>query len=444
MKHNLERQGINVVQLGLELEPDKAIKAYEVACRQLSHKVNIPGFRKGKAPRKIIEKTLGVDYIKKEALDQLVPELLGKVIIEENLDLITEPEIDDCKFELGEPLTIQVRLEVRPEVSLGEYQGLKVNVPEAVLPEDALDRALASIADSKAIFKEVAGRKVSMGDTVVLDFECWVEDHMVEGGKAEGLILEMKEGNFLEGFCEQLVDTEPGDKRDVKASFPEEYRNKELAGKESVFKVDVRGIRERSVPDINDELAKAVGAESLDELKTMLSARLDEEIRQENDARSQRAVVDAVIQNAKVEIPDSMVDREKELLMASVRQMVEKNGGTWDQFQQDPDFEKISAAKREEASQRVLTSLVLGAIVRAEKMTVADEELAPYLAEVAARYNVSIERVAARDDIRREVAEELLTRKVVEYLVSQAEVSFIKDELEAEPCSEPECAHEHE
>src|SRR5437870_9738233 len=123
MKVSLEKQGTNVVQLGLELEPDKAMKAYEVACRQLSHKVNIPGFRKGKAPRNIIEKTLGVDYIKREALESLVPELLGRAIVDENLDVITEPEIDSCKFELGEPLTLTAKFEVRPEVALGEYQG---------------------------------------------------------------------------------------------------------------------------------------------------------------------------------------------------------------------------------------------------------------------------------------------------------------------------------
>lgn len=443
MKVSLERQGINVVQLGLELETEKATKAYEVACRQLSHKVNIPGFRKGKAPRNIIEKTLGVDYIKREALERLVPELLSKVILDENLDVITEPEIDECKFELGQPLMLQARLEVRPEVTLGQYQGIQVNVPEAEMPADALDRALKSIAESKASLKEVDSRKVAMGDTVVLDFECWVGGKLVEGGKAEGLILEMKEGNFLPTFCDQLVDKEPGTNCDVKATFPAEYRNKELAGKDAEFKVDIRGIRERFVPDINDELAKSVGAESMSDLKDMLKARMDEEIRQENEARSQRAVVDGIIANAKVEIPDTMVERERELLMGSLRQMVEQNGQSWEQFQQEPEYEQIGGAKRDEAKQRVLTSLVLGAIVRAEKMTVGDEEMAPYLAEVAARYNVPIERVIGRDDIRRQVMEELLTQKVVEYLVGQAEVRFVKDERPVEECSHSDCSHEH-
>ncbi len=438
MKVTLEKQGINVVQLGLELEPEKAIKAYEVACRQLSHKVNIPGFRRGKAPRKVIEQTLGVDYIKREALERLVPELLNKVIVDENLDVITEPEVSSYQFELGEPLTLHATLEVRPEVTLGQYQGVEAHVPQAAMPDDALDRALRSIAESKASLKEVASRPAAMGDTLVLDFECRVDDKLVEGGKAQGLILEMKEGNFLEGFCEQLVGKEPGTACQVSARFPAEYRNKELAGKQAEFTVEVKGIRERFLPDIDDELARAVGAGSLDELKTMLKARMDHEIDQENEARVQRAVVEAVIANSSVEIPDSMVDREHELLMGSVRQMVEGNGQSWADFQKEPEYEQIVAAKREEARHRVLTSLVLGAVVRAEKMTVGDEELAPYLAEVAARYNVPTERVAGRQDIRRQVAEEVLTRKVVEYLVGHASVHYHKDELPAGEGSQEE------
>lgn len=435
MKVSLERQGKNVVQLGLELESDKAMKAYEVACRQLSQKINIPGFRKGKAPRNIIEKTVGVDYIKREALERLVPELLGRAIVDENLDVITEPEIDSCNFELGEPLTLTAKFEVRPEVTLGEYTGVKVNVPEAAMPPDAVDRALRNIAESKSSLQPVEDRKIKMGDTVVMDFECFVDGKLVEGGKAEGLLLEMKEGNFIEGFCEQLIDKEPNTKTEVNVTFPENYRNKELAGKDANFKVDIKGLREKAMPDINDELAKSVGQESMESLTELIKLRLDEEVQQENGSRAQRAVVDAVIANAKVDIPESMIEREQELLLNQFRQIVEQNGQSWDAFQQAPEFEKIRDAKLGEARQRVLTSLVLGAIVRTEKMNVTEDEMAPYLAELAGRYNVPIERVARNDDLRRQVMEEVLTQKVVEFLVSHAEINFVPDEAAT---SEPE------
>jgi trigger factor len=428
MKVSLEKEGNNVVHLGVELEPDKALIAYERACRNLSQKINIPGFRKGKAPRNIIEKTVGVDYIKREALEHLVPELLGRAIVDENLDVITEPEIDSCDFELGSPLKLSAKFEIRPEVKLGDYIGVKVNVPEAAMPGDAVQRALNNIAESKASLQAVDKRPVKMGDTVVMDFECFVDDKLVEGGKAEGLILEMKEGNFLEGFCEQVIGKEPETSTEVNVRFPDEYRNKELAGKDAHFKVDIKGIRERVIPDINDELAQSLGQESMERLTELVEQRLGEEVQQENGSRVQRAVVDAVINNAEVEIPETMVEREFTLLLDQFRQIVEQNGQTWDAFQEAPEFENIRGVKREEARQRVLTSLVLGAIVRAEKMAVTEEEMAPYLAELAGRYNVPIERVARNEEARRQVMEEILTQKVVEYLVTHAEVNFIPDE----------------
>lgn len=437
MKVSLEKQGKNVVQLGLELETEKALKAYEVACRQLSHKVNIPGFRKGKAPRKIVEKTLGVDYIKREALEHLVPELLGRAIVDEKLDVITEPQIDSCDFELGAPLKLTAKFEVRPEVKLGKYQGLKVEVPQASLPADALDKALQNIAESKASLQPIDPRPLAMGDTVVMDFECLVDGKLVEGGKAQDLVLEMKEGNFLEGFCEQLVGKKPESKCEVKVQFPESYRNAELAGKDALFQTEIKGIRQRLVPDVNDELAKSLGQESLKQLQELVQERLNEEVKQENDTRSQRRVVDAVISEASVDIPESMIEREAELLLNQMKGIVEQNGQEWEAYKQSPEFERLKEGKMAEARQRVLTSLVLGAIVRNEKLTVAPEEMAPYLAELAGRYNVPIERVAAHEDVRRQVMEEVLTQKVVDYLVSHSNISYIPEESAPAQPKEP-------
>ncbi len=388
MKVTLDREGQNIVKLGLELEAEKALKAYELACRQLSHQVNIPGFRRGKAPRNIIEKTLGVDFIKQEALERLVPDLLRQAITDESLDVITEPQIDKCEFELGSPLKLQAKFEVRPEVTLGEYKGISVDVPEAKLPADAMQKSLDSIAESKSSLAPIPARPVKDGDTVLLDFECFVEDKLVDGGKAEGLVLEVKEGTFIPGFCEQLVGKEPDNKFDVNVKFPEDYRNKELAGKDAHFKVDLREIRERSIPDVNDELAKAVGQASLEELKKALEERLNEEVLQENEVRSQRKIVEAIVASSKVEIPETMIERERDLLLGQIRRYVEQNQQNWDDFQQRPEFEAMKAAKFEEAKQRVLTSLVLGAVVRAEQMTVVEEEMTPYYAELVARYEV--------------------------------------------------------
>lgn len=426
--------------MGLELESEKAEKAYELACRQLAGKINIPGFRRGKAPRNIIEKTLGVDYIKREALERLVPELLTRAILDENLDVITEPEIDNCDFELGAPLKLNAKFEVRPEVTLGQYLGVAADVPEALMPDDALDKALQSVAESKSSMAPVPDREVKMGDTVLMDFECKVDGQVVEGGKAQGLLLELREGAFLEGFCEQVAGKMPNTDFEVEAKFPPSYRNKELAGKDAKFSVSLKEIRERTIPDVNEELAKEVGYENLDQLKDFLKERIQEEIKQENDMRAQRAVVDAVVAQAKVDIPETMIEREQSLLMHQLKRYFEQTGQSFDEFERSDEFQNVKDSKFEEAKQRVLTSLVLGAVVRQEKMSVQDEEMTPYIAELVQRYQVPVEQVARNEEVRRQIMEEVLTNKVVEYLVSKAEIKYVP-----EPAHEhgPGCDHEH-
>src|SRR5579885_769309 len=276
MTVTLDREGKNVVRVDVELEAEKASRAYEVTCRELSQQIEIPGFRKGKAPRGIIEKRFGRDLIKKEALERLIPELLQQVIVDKNLDIITNPEIEEYKFELGEPFKLIAKFEVRPEVKLGNYKGIKVDVPQAALQEGAVERTLQQLAEQKGTLAPIESREVVKGDHVLLDFECLVDGEVVEGGRAEGLTLEVKEGQFLPGFTEQLVGKKPGEKFDVNVNFPEEYRNKTLAGKPAVFKVDLKELRQRVVPEINDELAKSYEQESLDKLKEAIQERLDE------------------------------------------------------------------------------------------------------------------------------------------------------------------------
>ena len=240
MKVTLDREGKNVVRVGLEVEADRATRAYEVTCRDLSNQVEIPGFRKGKAPRNIIEKRFGRDAIKQEALERLLPELLQQVITDKKLDIITRPEIVECNFELGEPLKLAAKFEVRPEVKLGDYKGIKVEVKEASLPDDAMEKALDGIAEQHAQVKTIDPREVKMGDHVLLDFECFVDDKLIDGGSAESLPLELKEESFVEGFCEQVVGKKPGDEFEVNVTFPKDYRNEQLANKDAKFKVNLK------------------------------------------------------------------------------------------------------------------------------------------------------------------------------------------------------------
>jgi trigger factor len=440
MKVTLDREGKNIVKVGVELEAEKASRAYEITCRELSQQVEIPGFRKGKAPRNIIEKRFGREIIKKEALERLIPELLQQVIVDKNLDIITNPEIQECKFELGEPLTLLAKFEVRPEVTLGDYKGIKVDVPEAKLDEKAIDRALEHLAEQKADLAPIEGREVAMGDHVLLDFECTVDGAPVEGGKGEGLTLEVKEGQFLPNFCDQLVGKKPGEQFNIEVTFPDEYRNKALAGKPALFDVKLKELRQRVVPEINDELAKGYDHESLDALKAAIKERLDEDLETQNRARAQKVVVDAVVEQSKVDIPDTMITREHELLMQQMRHEVERYGENWTEYQKGEAFAKVEEGKKEEAKQRVLHSLVLGAVVRAENLSVAEEEVAPYLAQIAVSNNIPPERyreMAQDEYLMRQITEEVLTGKVVDYLVDNAQLNYVEDTH----VHGPECAH---
>jgi len=431
MKVTLEREGKNVVKLSLELESDRVSRAYEMACRQLSHQVRIPGFRPGKAPRMIIEKTIGEENIKRETLERLVPELINEALFKENLDIITAPEYSNFEFKLGQPLKFDAKFEVRPEVTLGNYKEIEVNVPEVNLPADALERALANVAETKASLKTVEGKPVEMGNTVVIDFECRVDGNVIDGGKADGMLLEVKEGSFLPGFCEQLVGKKTGEKFTVKATFPADYRRKEIAGKEAEFAVDLKEIRQKFTPEIDDELAKTVGHENLAALKDSVLAELDEVVKQENEARAQRMVVEAVAHLATVDIPETMVERERELLIGQVRRYIEQGGQAWEEFEGTDDYKQMIESKMGEARQRVLTSLVLGAVVREEKLTVNDEEMIPYLADLAMRYNLrpdQFEEFAGNEEVRRQVAEEVLTGKVVELLIGKAKINYVPDD----------------
>lgn len=435
MKVTLDREGKNIVKLGLEVESDRAMRAYEQACRQLSHKVNIPGFRRGKAPRHVLEKTVGVEYIKQETLERLLPEMLGEAIANESLDVITQPEVDSYQFDLGQPLKLQDQFEVRPQVTLGKYKDIVVEVPQSEFKESAVDDALTRVAASRSELTVIDPRPIKMDDTVLLDFECFVDNKLVDGGKAEGLVLEIKADSFLPGFCEQLVGKEPGKELEIKTSFPSDYRNQQLAGKDAVFKTKIRELKQKTIPAIDDALAQKLGQESLDKLKTTLKERLKEEFDLAHETNKQKLVIEAIVKNASVDLPETMVEREQKLLLEQMKHYLQSNGQSFDDFEKSPEFEAIKTAKYNEAKQRVLTSLVLGEIIKEEKVSVTEEELGTHLQEFIYRHGLPEDKAYSNENIRRQAQEELLTAKVLEVLLQNVQISYITEPV---PDSQPD------
>ncbi|QQR57024.1 MAG: trigger factor [Candidatus Melainabacteria bacterium] len=430
MKVSVEQEGKNIVHVELEVEAERASRAYDTTCRELSQHVEIPGFRKGKAPKNVVEKRFGKEVIKKEALDRLVPELLQQAVADKELDIITNPEIEECKFEIGEPLKLKAKFEIRPEVKLGDYSTIKVEVPQAKVPDDAMESALDKLATQKSTLQPVDKPQVEMNDHILLDFECMVDGKLTEGGKAEGLTLEVKEGNFIPGFCEKMVGHKAGDEFEVDVTFPDDYRNPKLASKDATFKVSLKEIRAKVIPSVDDELAKAVGHENLEQLKADITKQMEEEVETENQSRVQKAVVDAIVKSAQVEIPETMVEREYKLLMQQIRSFVEQNGQAWDEYEKTEELKALDKTKHTEASQRVLHSLVLGAVVRAEKIDVTQDEIASNFLEFAQRNYIpqdKFKEMAANEYFMRQLMEEVLTGKVVDFLVSKADVTYVEE-----------------
>lgn len=271
----------------------------------------------------------------------------------------------------------------------------------------------------------IAPRPIKMGDTVLLDFECLVDKQPVEGGKAQGMLIEVKPGGFIEGFCEQLVDKEPSTEIDIKASFPADYRNTQLAGKEGIFKTKIRELREKTLPKIDDALAQKFGVESLEKLKERLATNLKEEFDMNNEATKQKLIVEAIVKDASVDLPETMIEREQKLLLEQLKYYFQQNGRSFEDVENSPEFEKLKTEKYEEARKRVLTSLVLGAIIKEEKVTVTEEEMRLHLEEFIARMGLPPEKAAHNEAVHRQALEELLTAKVMELILQSTEITYM-------------------
>lgn len=432
MKVNVEKQENNIVQLNIEIEPEVAAQEYNKACRKIGERVSIPGFRKGKAPRSKIENYVGVERIQKDALDRLLPNVLADTISEHQFDIASEPVVESYKFVLGEPLTVVAKVELKPEVKLNEYKGMKVEVPAFKNPEDAVEKELKALSDRFATLHTVIDRPTTESDLVVIDFLGTVDGEPIKGGAAKNHQLDLAHSNFIKGFAEQLVGKNIGEEFTIKVTFPEDYHDAALSGKEAEFQVKINEIKEKSIPEIDDELAKKVGPfQSLAELKADLQSYLEKTEKTENDTRAEKAVVSKIIDQAQVEVPDSMVNREAKVLMEEVQARVKSQGLSWEQFLDSQGHENIWNSLREEAGKRVKSSLVLGAIAKAENIQLTDEDFMTRIKELATVYNTDekaiFKQISQNPGFAQAISQQIMGQKIVKFLVENNDVQYIED-----------------
>ncbi|MCQ6278292.1 trigger factor [Bacillus sp. EB600] len=408
--------------LTVEVSADKVNEGLDEAFKKVVKQVNVPGFRKGKMPRAMFEKRFGVESLYQDALDILLPEAYGNAIDETGIEPIDRPDIDIEQMEKGKELIFKATVTVKPEVKLGEYKGLEVEDFDTNVTDEDITKELEALQSRHAELVVKEDGKAENGDTVVIDFEGFVDGEAFEGGKAENYSLELGSNSFIPGFEEQLVGLAAGESKDVEVSFPEEYHAAELAGKPAVFKVTLHEIKAKELPELDDEFAKDADdeVESLDELKEKIKTRLKSSKEHEAEHHLRDTVVEKAAANVEVEIPDVMINTEINRMMQEFEQRLQMQGMNLELYFQfsGQDQNALREQMKEEAEKRVRFNLTLEAIAKAENLEATEEDVDAELAKMAEMYNMTVENIKAALGGVEGIKADLKLNKAVDFLVA--------------------------
>ncbi|WP_096153118.1 MULTISPECIES: trigger factor [Bacillus] len=410
--------------LTVEVDAETVNKGLDEAFKKVVQKVNVPGFRKGKMPRGMFEQRFGVESLFQDALDIILPEAYASAIVEAGIEPVDRPEIDVQDMAKNQPLVFTAKVIVKPEVKLGDYKGLEVERLEATVTDEEVDAELKTLQERQAELVVKESGAVENGDTVVMDFEGFVNDEAFEGGKGENYSLEIGSGQFIPGFEDQLVGLEAGVEKDVEVTFPEEYHAENLAGQPAVFKVTVHEIKTKELPALDDEFAKEVDeeVESLEQLKAKTRERLETSKKQDAENHLKDTLVEKATENAEVEIPEAMVNTEVDRMVREFEQRLQMQGMNLELYFQfsGQDEEALRGQMKEDAAKRVKMNLTLEAIAVAENIEVTEEEANEELEKMSAMYNMPIEQIKQALGSIEGVKEDLKIRKAMDLLVENS------------------------
>ena len=431
MKTEVKEIGKNIVEVDIEIESKVSDKEYEKACRRIAQSVNIAGFRKGKAPRNILERHVGAEAIKREALDAMLPKVFTDVIREKDYELISEPTLLSYELETGKPCKVKVQFELRPEVKLAAYKGLSVECEEYKTDEDAMDKELARLAERYASFETVEGRKTTAQDTVMIDFEGSANGELIKGGAAKNYMLDLAHSNFIPGFAEQLVDHEVGEEFTIQVKFPEEYHDESLKGADAEFKITINEIKEKKLPELNDELAQKIGDfKTIEELKADIQKYLDGTAKAENEKRSYEAVFNKILEGMEVDIHDEMIEREADAMFQEMKMRAAQYGQDFEATMEKEGKDNVKKEMEKEALSRIKNSLVISKIAKDEKIIVHPMDLQRKLEEVAKMYGVDngamLKDMYKNVNLIRSLSQQIVSEKVSKFILDNNTVEFKK------------------
>ena len=422
MNSKVEKIENNKVSLRIEVSYEDFEKEIQKAYNKNKSRFNVPGFRKGKVPRKIVESNYGEGVFYEDAINSVFPRVYEEAVKENKLDPIDRPSLDLEEIKKGEPVILLVDVEVKPEVKLGEYKGIEIEKQEFNVTDEDINNELKNIQERNARVVEVEDRAAENGDILTLDYSGSVDGEMFDGGTAQNQTLELGSNSFIPGFEEQLVGVNVGEDKDVNVTFPEEYQQEDLAGADAVFKVTVHEIKAKDLPELDDELAKDVSEfDTLDELKEDIKTKLQEEAEKKEKASFENSVIDKVCENTDIETPQVLIDDQIEANVRDFGQRLSSQGLELEKYLELTGMKMSDFREqfKEDAERVAKAELVLEAIAKEEKIEATDEQLETELEEMAKQYNQKLEDVKERfsqDDLDY-IKEGIVKRNTVEFLV---------------------------
>lgn len=425
MSLQLEKLEKNMAKLTIEVSAEELDKAIDTAYQKNKNKISIPGFRKGKAPRKMIEQMYGKEVFYEDAANELIPGAYEKALEECTEDIVSAPQIDVVQIEAGKPFIFTAEVALKPEVTLGQYKGVKVDKIDVEVSDEEVDAEIEKERDRNARTITVEDRAVKDGDMTVIDFEGFVDGVAFEGGKGENYPLTIGSGAFIPGFEEALIGAEIGKETDVNVTFPEDYQASELAGKAAVFKCTVKEIKEKELPELDDEFASEVSEfDTMAEYKEDVKKNLADKKAADAKAAKEDAVIDAIVADAKMEIPDAMVETQQRQMVEDFAQRIQSQGLTMEQYMQFTGMNTAMLLEqvKPQALKRIQSRLVLEAVVAAEKLEATEEDFEEEVKVMAEAYQMEADKVKEllAENGKKQVMEDICIKKAADFVVENA------------------------
>ncbi len=421
----VEKLEKNMAKLTIEVPAEKLEAAIETAYQKNKNKISVPGFRKGKVPRKMIEQMYGAAIFYEDAANELIPEAYEKALEECTEEIVSAPTVDVIQIEAGKPFIFTAEVALKPEVTLGKYKGVKIDKVEVEVTEEEINEQIEKERENSARTITVEDRPVKDGDITTIDFEGFVDGKAFEGGKGTDYPLTIGSGAFIPGFEEQLIGAVLDEEKEVNVTFPEDYHAAELAGKPAVFKCVVKGIKEKELPELDDEFASEVStfdtlAEYKEDVKKTLLAKKEDAAK----SAKEEAVIEAVIEDAKMEIPDAMVETEQRQMLDEFAQRIQMQGLSMEQYMQftGTNPQMLLEQSKPQALKRIQSRLVLEAVAAAENLSANEEEYEEEVKKMSEKYQMEPDKIKETlgEHGKKQVMADIAINKAVDFLTANA------------------------